>query len=552
MLSRLKQPASQSLVLCEMAARTVKHIVFEAWRRIESNAAEEFAAVAQWWLQRLESDDTVWAEQLVPRMAAYFLDFPKEYAARARQLRSLLAGRMSLLLTRVELQIGFVDGVVVPRVKHLSRVSFEQGLSLAKMASLEADAGKQKTLLLQAAALFRALKHDRRAVYNHALVLSKLGKLCVDMSFYHTCFEVARSLTRSQSEEQEDSRAYFLLGSSQMDAAKLPLPAPEKQALLFSSKEHLERAVALSLRQHMPSLFCLGQLDLLLVRFLGAGQPDLGQLEGLLRDAVACFEDSLEIECRSVNAMVNLAVAKSKLARVTRDSATKDRLFEASFRNYETAASLVQQPSLYFDWANSLYRCAKEKLACGDQRDAASKFFKAASCYAKSLQLKRSAEAWINLGVAVEKCVTMADCSHDELVPLVQLYLSLQAFDVKRSEAVRSKVLRTSSSAKLRHICTLGGGGGSSSSIAPALSGSSSPGEPQLKQSDEFLDADHATGRPRRGSILTGYGRADEYRPSAPASLRGNEYATLVRDNTDTYIAPNKDGPAFQGDTLHL
>jgi tetratricopeptide (TPR) repeat protein len=547
-LSRLKQSASQSLVLCEMAARTVKHIVFEAWRKIESNAAEEFVAVAQWWLQHLERDDAVWAERLVPRMASYFLDFPKEYLARARELRSLLAGRMSLLLSRVELQIGFVDGRVVPRVKHLSRVSFEQGLSLAKMASLEPDAGKQKTLLLQAATLFRALKHDRRAVYNHALILSKLGKLCVDISFYHSCFEVARSLLR-HGEEPDDLRALFLLGSSQMDAAKLPLAAPEKQSLLFSAKDNLERAVALSLRQHLPSLFCLGQLDLVLVRFLGGGQHELGQLESLLRDAVSCFEDSLEIDCRSVNAMVNLAVAKSKLARVTRDSVTRDRLFEGSFRNYENAATMVQQPSLYFDWANSLYRCAKEKLACGDQRDAAGKFFKAASCYAKSLQLKRSAEAWINLGVALEKCATMAECSQDELVPLMQLYLSLHAFDLKRSETVRSKVLRASTSAKLRHACTSGNG-------AITLSGSLSPGEPMLKQSDEFLDADHDTGRPRRGSILTGYSaKAEEYRPTAPSSslsLKGNEYATLVRDNSDTYIAPNTNGPSFQGDTVHL
>jgi hypothetical protein len=67
---------------------------------------------------------------------------------------------------------------------------------------------------------------------------------------------------------------------------------------------------------------------------------------------VSCFEDSLEIDCKNVNAMVNLAVAKTKvstkrhgffvlfvtqstfkLARIARDPIEKDRLFEASFRS---------------------------------------------------------------------------------------------------------------------------------------------------------------------------------------------------------------------------
>jgi hypothetical protein len=43
-------------------------------------------------------------------------------------------------------------------VKHLSRISFEQGLSLSKMALLESDVAKQKNLLMSAANLFRRLK----------------------------------------------------------------------------------------------------------------------------------------------------------------------------------------------------------------------------------------------------------------------------------------------------------------------------------------------------------------------------------------------------------
>ncbi len=540
-LSHLKQASNQALVLCEMAARCVKHKVFELWRKIARNNAEDFVAVATSWLHGLEHKDALWKEHIMPRMAEYFIGTPKEYVERASQLRGLLAPRMSQLVARTAFLIGFANGAVIPRVKHLSRVSFEHGLSLAKMVSQEPDAAKQKALLLQAASLFRALKHDNRATYNLALVLSKIGKLCLDMSYFVNSFEVARTLIQRQS---DDFRCFFLLGCAQMDASKLPLPAPEKRTLLISAKENLERAVSLSMRQNLASLSCLGHLHLQLIRFLGANQPDMGEVELLLRDAVACFEDSLEIECRSVNSMVNLAVAKTKLARVTRDAAAKDRLFEASFRNYERAASLVQQPSIFFDWANSLYRFAKEKQVRGDQRDAAAKFAKAASCYAKSLQLKRTMEAWINLGVALEKCVTMPECNQDELAPLADVYLSMQVFDLKRAELMRSKLLRSASSFKLRQACSVGG-------TAVASVGSSSPGEPSLKQSDEFLDAEHGL-RPRRGSILTSFD-ASKVRTTPLVVRAAPDYATLVHnDNMGTYIAPNGEGPSFQGDTVHF
>lgn len=80
------------------------------------------------------------------------------------------------------------------------------------------------------------------------------------------------------------------------------------------------------------------------------------------------------------------------------------------FSRYAAAAVHAQQNhSLYFDWANSLYRYGKEKQGRGDVRQAAEKLVQACSCYAKSLSIRRTLEAWINLGVALERAASVCD-----------------------------------------------------------------------------------------------------------------------------------------------
>ena len=279
---------------------------------------------------------------------------------------------------------------------------------------------------------------------------------------------------------------------------------------------------------------------------------DASQVSQYLRNAIACFQDTLEIELQSADAMINLAVAKAKLARITKDPVEKERLFEASFRQYEVASKVVKKHSLHFDYANALYRFAKEKLISNETQQGVALLQRAMRNFVQSLELKKTLEAWINLGVTIEKLVlNLAD--PDWLVDGTTYYLSLRSLDFKRAETLRQRILKHAPPGRLVTLCLRDGSN---------LSGSTSPGEPHLKQSDDYLDMDGGGGGStpappnRKGSILTSFKKfirkEDSASSSAPATTlpqSSAEYNTIGAQNL-TYIAPNKGGPNFQGDTL--
>ena len=384
--------------------------------------------------------------------------------------------------------------------------------------------------------------------------MKKLGSLGQDYALFQQCFETCKNAPK------DDFRWFFLLGSAQVDASKLSnISLSEKEKLVFAAQENLEHAVEASMRQDYASLYSLGHLYLMLVRFIGNNLTmDASQVTEYLNNAVSCFQDTLEIQPQSGDSMINLAVAKAKLARITKDATQKERLYEASFRQYEIAATVVTSHSLHFDFGNALYRLAKEKYAQSDKVKGLQLMTRAVDNFAKSLRIRKTLEAWINLGVAMEKIIVNTNDT-DFLVDAATLYFSMQSFDAKRSGSVRARIQKAAAGGgKLLQIC----------GAKEDLSGSHSPGEPHLKQSDDYLDVDVEQSprqQPqRRGSVLTSFRKfirarngnsssgssgAEEPPEFSEDASDSFDYASLAKQQ-HTYIAPNQAGPDFQGDTL--
>ncbi len=157
LLSHVEHHDNRRSVLTEAAARVLKHAICGAWRQLRSTDARAYHAVAAEWLRLAFGtgpDCThYWSVTAIAAMRSYFV-LPLEGNALgwlldgAQDMRVLLGTeRMRVLLHRtldkcgIELVPGSAaafaaDDVarIVPRVKHLSRIAFEEGLCFSRMA----------------------------------------------------------------------------------------------------------------------------------------------------------------------------------------------------------------------------------------------------------------------------------------------------------------------------------------------------------------------------------------------------------------------------------
>ena len=124
-LRHVVDAAKRGLIISEMVARVSKHAILEAWRKIQSNETALYIEAHGAWMRDLRDH---WKEPVV----AYFqgTDEAALDAFSFDQYSRRIAERVAFL-------VGLVDGKIVPRVKHLKRITFEQGLSLAKMSALQ-------------------------------------------------------------------------------------------------------------------------------------------------------------------------------------------------------------------------------------------------------------------------------------------------------------------------------------------------------------------------------------------------------------------------------
>ncbi len=119
-------------------------------------------------------------------------------------------------------------------------------------------------------------------MFNYALVLCKLGKLLSDVNYFTNSVEVIKTLENNKC----DYRTLFLRGSVLSEASKLSsLSHKDRMAFAMQSKESLVESVEISNRQVFACLYCLGHVNLQLVRMMGNEQQhDLNKIAALLRE----------------------------------------------------------------------------------------------------------------------------------------------------------------------------------------------------------------------------------------------------------------------------
>jgi hypothetical protein len=161
----------------------------------------------------------------------------------------------------------------------------------------------------------------------------------------------------------------------------------------------------------------------------------------LLVRACECLSSASEIQPGNSACLSNLAVAQSKLARVSTVPADVERWYRASLRTYVSAAKIATpnaKAQIYFDWGNVLYRYGRSTTPITP--DGLECIKQAAFRYAAVLDMSvHHKEAWLNLGVSLE---ALAMTAHDDLVPLVHQFCALE-LDPVRAATTRRRLGRS-------------------------------------------------------------------------------------------------------------
>lgn len=499
-LARVKHPDNRANLLAEAISRVLKHSLFEAWRAVQSSDATEYHRVTVRELNRAFGGNgpevlQFWTQDAPRALKAYFSlpcddddddgDDDDEgnnsgsfvWLGNGTDLRTILGPARcgSSLFRRVLFQCGIemnpaclelrdasplvAEDVVTihPRVKHLSRISFEEALCFSRMA--EGAPTREESIRLCNKAVKRyqeclsAKPDDYRAQFNLSMVLFQLARLATNSqdsarAQYTAALEQCRRALRVC---EEDWRCAFLYGSSLMEAANSSngqYTTDERENMLRQAKGQLELAVLQSASLRFEPHYNLGNALLHLARLCT-------EEEGiaLLHRAIQSFRNSLECQPNNAQSLSNLATAQSKLARMCSAPAERERWFQQALHTYVAAASAPQgmTAQIFFDWGNCLFRYGREQpkgsttsLDCLKQ---------AAFRYGKVVEMSPTfKEAWFNLGVALE---SLAMDATDDLIPLIEQFFALSSLDAKRADTTRRRLMR-SPNVQVVRLCAAG------------------------------------------------------------------------------------------------
>jgi tetratricopeptide (TPR) repeat protein len=380
LMCHVQSEGNRATILTEAVARILKHRICEEWRGIQSASSVEYARSAAQWLNVVfgegEACAAFWGAPLHTALSKYFLLPPSGavpwIGGTDVDLRSLLGpARMAALMHRTLQQCGIeltpavlserrtafeADDVIkiVPRVKHLSRISFEEALCCSRMAECAQERQEAIRLYTKAVKCYQeclsSKPDDYRASFNLSLVLSKLARVSSSHDArvrYTEAFEQCRRALRLC---EEDWRCAFHYGTSLMEAAHLNVAeysSTERAKLLRSAKQQLEQSVAQCAGQRFEPLYNLGNALLHLSRL-----SDEEEGVALLHAAVHSFSEALECNPNNSHALSNLATAQSKVARLSKSSSERDRWFQSALRSYGAAAAAPNgmTAQIYFDW----------------------------------------------------------------------------------------------------------------------------------------------------------------------------------------------------------
>lgn len=469
-LQHVRVEQNRLAIASEVVSRVVKHRVWEAWRSLAGGEADDhlYCASAADSLASVfgPAADAFWTEQLHAALGKDFvaptqpellpawwtLDWRPTLGSErmaALLLRTLASCGVELRASARRVGAAFAcDDVerIVARVKHLSRIAFEEALCCSRMAEGAPSDEQAAALFLRAVRGFEevlASRADYRAAFNLCLSLSRLARLelrhpAQARARYTVLFEQCR---RAVVLSDGDWRMSFLFGSSLLEAAMhSDFSATERLELLAEAEQHLRAACTQSeggSQTHYNLANCLVHR--------GRALPE-SQARASFVGACEHFEQALQLAPADVATWANLAVARAKVARLSREP-ERARWFRSSLEAYRTAATAsgALEPSrqLLFDWANTLFRFGKESGGHECLKQAAFR-------YARVLEMAPDAgggdaklgakEPWYNLGVTLE---ALAPQGEDDLVPLVVAFCQLAHLDATRAATTMRRLARS-------------------------------------------------------------------------------------------------------------
>jgi len=180
-----------------MIARSTKDELQDRWHEIFSNSDSEFLDVANEIVNYFEKlNDPFWNEKICERIAHKFpLSSVKQMEQSEQHLMALkVLKSLEKLSSRILKRLACLCGIVFenddkkqiqlnPVVKYLNRISFEEGLAIARLAmeSMKTNIEKSEELFEQSSMKFkeclRNKPNDVRALSNLALILTIRARL---------------------------------------------------------------------------------------------------------------------------------------------------------------------------------------------------------------------------------------------------------------------------------------------------------------------------------------------------------------------------------------
>ena len=466
LFTNLKNEQNKLFVLTEIVARSIKKMIEKNWRALRSPEEEDYKRVvvdhfnqafgsnqdsAYYWEESLKREMKYFeVHRLKVQVESTFTDF--------KQVREKLKPRFCDLFERVKSLVGVslensiankllesdcpfqVEQVsnILPRVKHVHRISFEEGVSYSRLAEAKLHKGNvQEALELfnQACAKYSeavSLKvDDHRVLYNWAATHLSQAKLLqqseplLSHHFFQQAFEKCKRLCLLR---PNDSKALYLYGNVLLEHARAS-PSKSREQIFRKACRKFEKAIRASETLTFALVYNTGNAYLHLSNHLiKSKQNQISEIHDLLKSAAKMFENASKMDSNSANALQNFAACLAKRARICSGQEQRE-LYSKSFEMYERALMCISHShETHFDYGNSLYRYSRIKFQEQEVLEAVVLMFRAAEKYLTACKSKQDfEEAFFNFGIVVES-ILLAPRNHEQdmnLKYLISSFLSL-------------------------------------------------------------------------------------------------------------------------------
>lgn len=346
---------------------------------------------------------------------------------------------------------------ILPKIKHINRITFEEGTALSRLAMMTSNDDEAARLLQQACLKYKealAIRpNDTRALYNWGLSLSLLAKISDKLEHSNEYYSLAASKYKEALViNPKDRRALFMWANMISEQAKKK--QNENLVLLMQKACQLyNRSLELLLpgEDDFDCLYNCGVSYLTRANELNRQKSSTNQKEIFRLLSIACerFMDAIQIQNNSVNSIHNLAVATAKRARILTNEQQRKNEYSRAFELYEKAYLLdSSNANICFDWGNALYRYAVSNDISSQSNISFSVLYNSFKKYKLALSIDTSFDAaFINLSLVTTSLLGVS-CNMDERKLLLECTLEYLYFIDKCCDEDRKNYFKLKETSK--------------------------------------------------------------------------------------------------------